>query len=479
LAATIVERILDLPTWVALTIVFLLPALEASAFVGFVFPGEISVLLGGVLASQGRLPLWTAIVAAVLGAVIGDSVGYLVGRRWGRKLLHSTVGRLPLVRHNLERHLDRAQAFVKRRRGSAVFFGRFTAALRVLVPGLAGMSGVHYPVFFAYNVAGGLVWGAGFVLLGYVAGENYRRVEAIAGRFGLSLLALIVLGLVLTKVSRRLRERSSGARALGDRLAALPPFAWVRRTFPGPVGWARARLGPGPRGFALTFTVAVGGLAAWIFGGLTQDVVGHDETATFDPRAEAFAMAHRTGMLTAAMKWGTWLGSTLVIVPLVVIVGAVFLARHRDWRPGAKLAVAVAGAVALYDVVKPAVGRVRPPSRLWIGEYSGFSFPSGHATQSLAFYGMLAVVLSSRRSPAGRVWPWLAAAGVAVFVGASRVYLGAHWLTDVLAGYALAAAWLAVVVVVVLAVSGWPPTATDAARDGPGRSEEVAPSTAI
>src|SRR6266542_735621 len=68
----------------ALALVFLLPALESSAFIGFLFPGEIAVLLGGVLASYGRFPLAMAIVAAVAGAFVGDSVGYAIGRRYGR-----------------------------------------------------------------------------------------------------------------------------------------------------------------------------------------------------------------------------------------------------------------------------------------------------------------------------------------------------------------------------------------------------------
>src|SRR5713226_1946264 len=203
----IAQRILSLHGWVALAIVFALPALEASAFLGFLFPGEVAVILGGVLASQGRVSLGAAIAAAVLGAIVGDSVGYVVGRRWGRRLLHGTVGRLPVIRERLDRHLDTAQEYVRRRRGRAVFFGRFTAALRVLVPGLAGMSDIHYPSFLAYNVAGGALWGSGFAILGYVAGANYQRVEKIAGRVGLLLLALIVVGLILSRVLRALGER--------------------------------------------------------------------------------------------------------------------------------------------------------------------------------------------------------------------------------------------------------------------------------
>src|SRR2546427_8387062 len=196
--AGITDWILSLGGWFALAIVFLLPALEASAFLGFVFPGEIAVILGGVVASQGRVPLWAAIAAAISGAIIGDSIGYVIGRRWGDHLLRGTIGRLPIIRKDLDTHLDSARAYVRRRKGRAVFFGRFTAALRVLVPGLAGMSGVHYPSFLAYNVAGGVLWGTGFAVLGYVAGASYQRVAKIAGRVGLILLALIVVGLILS-----------------------------------------------------------------------------------------------------------------------------------------------------------------------------------------------------------------------------------------------------------------------------------------
>jgi undecaprenyl-diphosphatase len=361
LVASVTDRILSLPGWLVLLLVFAFPALEASAFVGFVFPGEIAVILGGVAASRGTVPLWAVIAAAVAGAIIGDSAGYLVGRRWGTHLLHGTLGRLPVIRAHLDKHLDSARAYVRRRKGSAVFFGRFTAALRVLVPGLAGISEVHYPTFLVYNVAGGALWGTGFAVLGYVAGASYHRVEQIAGRAGLVLLGLIVAGLIAARLLRRFAARSPGLGAIGDRVAATPPLAWVRRRFPAQVAWGRRRLDArSPRGFWLTLTVAAGALAIWAFGGLTQDVVGHDEAALADPHVTAWVVAHRTEWLTSVLKVLTWLGSTAFIIPAGLAVGLYFVIRRRDWRPLALLA-AVGYAIASRTAVTKTPPRPEPP----------------------------------------------------------------------------------------------------------------------
>jgi membrane-associated protein len=193
------ERILLLPPVVALLLVFALPALEASAFVGFIVPGEIGVILGGVLANQHKLPLWAALVAGIAGAVIGDSVGYEVGKRYGERILTKIPNRILK-----QEHLDRAKESVRRNGGKAVFVGRFTAALRVLVPGFSGMSRIPYGTFLAWNAAGGALWATAFVLLGYAAGSQYQRVAHNASLFGIALLLVIAAVIVV----KRLRSRS-------------------------------------------------------------------------------------------------------------------------------------------------------------------------------------------------------------------------------------------------------------------------------
>jgi len=263
------------------------------------------------------------------------------------------------------------------------------------------------------------------------------------------------------------RPAAVGGTGSGRWPGRLP--ASVRTRLPGLLAWGRGRLDPASaRGLPLTLSVGALAIAGWVFGGLTQDVLGHDDTVMTDPRVTSLVVAHRVGWLNAPMEILTWLGSNAVLIPVVVVVGGLFLLRRRDWRPLALLAAALGGAVALYDIVKPLVGRPRPPSSIWIGHYGGAAFPSGHATAAVAFYATLALILSTGASHGRRALAWSGAALVVLVVGASRVYLGAHWLTDVLGGYALGATWVAVLVTIALVT--W-----SRAPRGTGESAERAP----
>ena len=193
------------PSWVAYAVVFALPFLEASIFLGFVFPGETALVLGGVLASQGRLSLPLVIACAIVGAITGDAVGYAVGRRFGPALQRSRLGQVVgPPRWNA------TEEFLRRRGGPAVLLGRFTALLRALVPSAAGMARLPYRTFFVWNAIGGIIWATAFVVAGYLAGESYRRIEQYLGRGALALTALVVALLVVVHFVRKRRASASG-----------------------------------------------------------------------------------------------------------------------------------------------------------------------------------------------------------------------------------------------------------------------------
>lgn len=186
----IVENILSVPEVWLYVIVGLLVFSEDALFFGFVIPGETAAVLAGVQAWRGDAQLWLVMLIVVAAAIIGDSVGYEVGRHFGPRIMRTRL----MAGH--QHRLAHAQAFLARRGGTAVFFGRFLAFFRATMPALAGISHMPYRKFLAFNAAGGLVWGVGFTLLGYLAGDSYHRVEKLVGRSA----AGVVVGVVLIAV---------------------------------------------------------------------------------------------------------------------------------------------------------------------------------------------------------------------------------------------------------------------------------------
>jgi membrane-associated protein len=187
-----VQTLLALPLWIVVTLVALLPALEASMLLGVVIPAETVVLAGGVLAHAGVVPLWVVILAAVGGAAVGDQVGYTLGRRYGGRLLAHLPGR---VRRSGA--VERALVLLRRHGAVAVVMGRWAAGLRALVPGVAGMSGLGRRRFTSANLAGGAVWASAVAVAGDLAGASYTALERRLGLGSDALLAvtaLLVLG---------------------------------------------------------------------------------------------------------------------------------------------------------------------------------------------------------------------------------------------------------------------------------------------
>ncbi|NVI85967.1 DedA family protein [Actinomadura sp. BRA 177] len=175
---------------------------EDALFFGFVLPGETAVVLGGVLAGQQKVSIVWLCVAVVLAAIVGDFVGYQIGRWAGPTILDSR----PLRRHR--DRVDKARDLVQRRGGVAVFLGRFIAFFRAVMPALAGMSRMPRHVFLLFNAAGGLVWGVGYALLGYFAGNAYTRIEHDAGRVVAIVVACAaVLAVIVWRVRRRRTQR--------------------------------------------------------------------------------------------------------------------------------------------------------------------------------------------------------------------------------------------------------------------------------
>jgi membrane-associated protein len=210
ITSAIIDPLLNLHGTAAYSLVAALAFAEAAIFVGFVLPGETAVILGGVLAYRHSVSLTLMVVVVVLAAIAGDSVGFEIGKRYGHKVLALPV----FARH--QEALDKGRERLATKGGFAVFLARFTAFLRAVMPGLAGTSHMHYRKFLVWNAAGGIIWGTGFTLLGYLAGASYKSIENYAGKFSEVILAVVVVAALVWVIVRRRRERDPATSTDGD-----------------------------------------------------------------------------------------------------------------------------------------------------------------------------------------------------------------------------------------------------------------------
>jgi membrane-associated phospholipid phosphatase len=210
----------------------------------------------------------------------------------------------------------------------------------------------------------------------------------------------------------------------------------------------------GAFGLAFTAGLAVLVTSTLLFGDVLDDVLNRNEIARFDLPIVRFIVENRVAWLTIAMKGVTQLGRSEVVVFVMLAAGIHFHRRTGRWRPMLLLLSAAGGALLLDLVAKIAFAQPRPPAAWMAVPAYGYGFPSGHTTLA-AMYITLAHFISrlERRWPT-KVFTYSAGITIAFLIGISRVYLGVHWPTDVIGGWALAAGWIGILLMTTSAIEG-------------------------
>ncbi len=421
-------------------LVFLGAALESAAFLGVIVPGESLVLVAGFLAAQGVFDLDVLIIIISLGAVLGDSLGYEMGRHLGRSAL---LRYGPRVGVNQAR-IAKTDAFFTRHGGKAVFLGRFVGFARALVPFLAGSSRMPYRHFLPYNMMGAIIWSAVITLLGYFLGASWQVASGWIGKASAILGGIFVFALGLLWLWRWAMRRESALKSAWSRFSVRPRVAALRLRFEPQLAFIRARLSPnGYLGLRLSVGAGILIAASWLFGGIAEDVMTGDPITVVDIHIAQWLHAHGVPWLTHIMLLISLLHNTVAITVMTTVFAGMLIAK-RQWYWLLNLILAVPGGMLLNVLMKHAFQRARPVFDQPLVSLSSYSFPSGHAAASTLFYGMLAAfIIANASSWSARVWAVLLAFAMVCLVAFSRLYLGAHYLSDVLAALAEGLAWLA------------------------------------
>jgi undecaprenyl-diphosphatase len=225
---------------------------------------------------------------------------------------------------------------------------------------------------------------------------------------------------------------------------------FLHHRFPRQFSFVEARLSPGGVfGLYLTLGAAVLIGATWLFGGISEDLITGDPLVEVDAFVSEWFRSNADRQITIVMQDATALASPAAVGILCVLTGGVLL-RQRLWYSLLALLLSVAGGVLLNVVLKHLFGRARPGWADPLLALTDPGFPSGHTMVATIIYGFIAVFLVPRIAS----WRWRAftaivTVAIVLVVALSRMYLGAHYLSDVLAAMAAGTAWLALCVTAV------------------------------
>ncbi len=420
--------------------IFLVVALECQAVFGLFMPGESLVLVGGFFAEQGVFNLGALISVIALAAILGDSIGFELGRHLGRHWLLQYGVRFGLR----QEHLERVDRFFVKHGGKAVFSSHFLHLLRSLMPFVAGSRRMPYRKFLFFNALGCIVWASVFVMLGYVAGKSWRVAAQKIGGAGEILGGLLLLIVIIGWLWRWLVQHETEVRQHWQAVINHPRMRALNRRFAPQLEFLADRLSPhGFLGLHLTLGILIIIGASWLFGGIAQDVVAGDPLTIVDQNVAMWFHQHRTDRLTQIMQIISGLAS-LPWVTGVGIVMALILWWKRCWYRLLALFLVLPCGMILDVLLKLAFHRHRPNFVDSFLIFHGYSFPSGHTMAATLLYGLLAVFAVITL----KTWRWRVGAVLGGFVlillvSFSRIYLGAHYLSDVLGAITAGSAWLA------------------------------------
>jgi membrane protein DedA with SNARE-associated domain len=416
---------------VAGMLVALVACLESLAFVGLIVPGAALMLGAGALVGVGSLSFWSTFAWAVAGAVVGDGVSYWLGHHYRDLLRH-----LKWIRSHPEL-LGRGEAFLRRHGGKSVLLARFVGPVRPVVPLVAGTLGMSPWRFYLNNILSALLWAPAHLIPGMAFGASLALAGEVAGRLALGLALFIAFVWAVAWAARSAyRWLSPRAQAWATRALTL---AKGHRGLSRLIGDLVDPTQPATHPLALWLAILIAG--TWLFFGVIEDVVNRDPLVYAGQSFYHFLQQLRTPIGDRVMVAVTELGDVAVMVPLVLTV-LVWLLWNRAWRDAQYWLAAVLFGVLAVETMKYAFHIARP-IQIYTGIAAG-SFPSSHATMSTVVYGFLAVLCARSFSQRWRWIPFASAALVVSGIAFSRLYLGAHWLADVVAGLSLGVTWITV-----------------------------------
>ncbi|MBB2493674.1 bifunctional DedA family/phosphatase PAP2 family protein [Aquipseudomonas ullengensis] len=370
------------PQWLGLSI-FVIACLECLAVAGIVIPGTVVLFTLAVLAGSGSLPLWQTLLLAYSGGLLGDAISYALGRRF-----HQNIRGLPVLRDHPE-WLSGAENYFQRYGVVSLLVGRYIGPLRPMLPLVAGMLDMPFVRFALVSLLAAAGWAVAYMLPGWATGAAMRLPLPEGFWSAAGIVAAAIALMLLIVIHSSLREQR-GATAISA---------------------------------ALSGSLLIGLLIGWPhLDTLDQGLM------TLIQEQRGPAMDSLVLLVTGLANFGTQVAAGVLLTLLLLLC--------RRQAAALFVTCCMLGTALCNTGLKHLLARARP--EVLLQPLETYSLPSGHSSAAFALFLALGI-LAGRGAPARTRLTWLLLACLpALLIALSRVYLGVHWPTDVLAGALLA-----------------------------------------
>lgn len=382
---------------------------EGIPIFGQFIPGHSIVIISGLLAKIEVLNIYKVFVIVILGAIIGDIIGFYLGKKYGISLL-TRFGQYFFLKKEF---IDKALLLVKENTAKAIILGRFSPITRTLSPFLVGASGTHTKKFWIFDSIGVFIWAAVSILVGYIFGASYHTVSTLLGKY---ILFAIILGFFI-----------------------VWGYRFINKQFHIFAKYELLTLGFNLFGLYLFFKTLQDAITDKVF------------LLELDIFVNNFFFNHSSEVFRDLMYVITNIFSPTFITGISFFL-ILYLIYKRNYYYSLISIFSLGGGYIFTFIIKNIVIRIRPENAFLI--VKGYSFPSGHAVAATIFFTLLIYFFITKiKSMVIREILVVLCVLSIILTAFSRVYLGVHWLSDVLAGIGFGLFWVTSIILLVKYVS--------------------------
>lgn len=417
------------PEWGGI-IAFAIAFIESLVIVGLIIPGSVTMTAIGVWMGEGVLPIWSTLLWAIAGAIAGDSLSYAIGYYCKDNLQNIWPFKY------FPKLLQNGRTFFSKHGGKSVFIGRFVGVMRPIVPVIAGAFRFPASRFFSADICSAIGWAFVYFLPGFLLGRTAMKLPPhLATQFIIWVLGIILAVWLVSLTVRRVLVNIENY--LTSKLQIVWNFCQRHRYLR---GVNKLLIYPAHPEYPGQWLLALGCLASGIlFLIIFYGVFTHDFVTDWNAAVQYLFRSFRIPVLDHVMVFFTSLGQEKMLEWLIPTM-AIFLLLRRYWWAALHWlglsVLSVGGALA----IKHTLYSPRPPGLL--NGSTDSSFPSGHTVLSISLYGFLTFLIINATPKAWHKAIYITATLIISLILLSRLYLGAHWFSDIVGSTFWSLAWL-------------------------------------